>query len=155
MSALAARRAAETGKGGKAVDQTNFVIVERTPSVEEYRELCESVGWGEIMNFEAARDALPRSLFAVVAESAGDAIGMGRIVGDGAIFFYVQDVAVRPSWQGRGVGRAVLASLTGWIRRNAPEKSLAGVFAIRGTEGFYESFGFAVHTNDVGMIMLP
>jgi len=48
------------------------------------------------MNFDAAVEALPRSLFAVVAVAEGEPIGMGRIVGDGAIFFYTQDIAVIP-----------------------------------------------------------
>ncbi len=117
----------------------------------EYRHLCEAVGWGEVMNFEAARDALPRSLHAVVAVADGKTVGMGRIVGDGAIFFYVQDIAVAPPWQGRGVGAAILSALTTWVRETAPEKAFLGVFAVAGTERFYERFGFAQHAHDVGM----
>jgi len=87
-----------------------YQIHSRTPTRDEYKRLCEAVGWGTVMNFDAATEALPRSLFAVVAVADGKAVGMGRIVGDGAIFFYVQDIAVLPQWQGRGVGKAILSA---------------------------------------------
>jgi len=126
-------------------------IVRRMPTLAEYRALCEAVGWGEVMNFEAAADALPRSLYAVVAQVDGRTVGMGRIVGDGAVFFYLQDVAVRPDHQGRGIGAAILDALVTWVRQNAPERSFLGLFAIKGTEAFYERFGFGAYEHDVGM----
>ena len=43
-------------------------IIERVPTIAEYRRLCEAVGWGNVMNFTAAERALPTSLYAVVAE---------------------------------------------------------------------------------------
>jgi len=106
------------------------------------------------MNFDAAADALPRSLFAVVAIADGDPVGMGRVVGDGAIFLYVQGIAVTPQWQGRGGGKAILSALVEWVRERAPEKSFLGVFAVKGTEVFYELFGFAVHSGDIGMFQV-
>jgi len=79
---------------------------------------------------------------------------MGRVVGDGAIFFYVQDVAVCPDHQGQGIGADVMSALFGWVRENAPDKAFAGLFAIKGTEPFYERFGFGVHDHDVGMFQV-
>lgn len=116
--------------------------------------MCEAVGWGDLMNFAAAEHAVPRSLHAVVAVAHGHAIGMGRVVGDGGIFFYVQDVAVVPAWQRRGVGTAMLSQLVRWVEENAPDKAFVGVFAVKGTEGFYERFGFSVHSSDVGMFQV-
>jgi len=98
-------------------------IIERVPTIAEYRRLCE-------------------------------AVGMGRVVGDGAIFFYVQDVAVCPDHQGQGIGADVMSALVGWVRENAPDKAFAGLFAIKGTEPFYERFGFGVHDHDVGMFQV-
>lgn len=135
-------------------DLDGYQIGISTPTPDEYRRLCEAVGWGDVMNFDAAVEALPRSLFAVVAVAKGEPIGMGRIVGDGAIFFYAQDIAVIPQWQGRGVGKAILSALVEWVRKNAPEKSFFGVFAVKGTEAFYERFGFAVHSRDIGMFQV-
>lgn len=131
-----------------------YQIRERTPTPDEYRDLCEAVGWGTMMNFAVAVEALSHSTFAVVAVSEKESVGMGRIVGDGAIFFYVQDIAVLPQWQGHGVGKAILSALVGWVRENAPEKSFLGVFAVEGTEAFYERFGFAIHSGDTGMFQV-
>lgn len=131
-------------------EEIGVEIMRRMPTLVEYRALCEAVRWGEVMNFEAAA-ALPRSLYAVVARANGMTVGMGRIVGDGAVFFYLQDVAVRPEYQGRGIGGEILDALVTWVRQNAPERSFLGLFAIKGTEAFYERFGFGAHEHDVGM----
>ena len=132
----------------------DILIDQRVATPEEYRRLCEAVGWGDVMNFDAAARALPGSLYGVVAVDGGEVGGMGRVVGDGEIFFYVQDVAVLPSHQGRGAGRAILEALVGWVREHAPDKALLGLFASRGTEGFYRRHGFVVPTGDVGMFQV-
>ncbi|MEA3408349.1 MAG: GNAT family N-acetyltransferase, partial [Chloroflexota bacterium] len=119
-----------------------YHLIERVATLEEYRALCTAVGWDDAINFRAARDALPRSLYGVVVEHEGEVVGMGRVVGDGAIFFYVQDAAVLPAHQGRGVGRLIVEGLVAHVRRVAPEKAFLGVFAEVGTEGFYERYGF-------------
>ena len=131
-----------------------YQIVERVATLQEYRDLCTSVGWGEVMNFEAAAEALPRSLYGAVAVLDDQVIGMGRIVGDGAIFYYLQDVAVRPEHQGRGVGSQIIYRLVGQVREHAPEKAFFGVFAALGTLPFYQKFGFDVHPVLTGMFQV-
>ncbi len=126
-------------------------LIERVPTIEEYTRLCRAVGWGEVMNFEAAKLALPRSLHAVVVKADGEVVGMGRVVGDGAIFFYIQDVAVLPKCQGQGIGNDILTALVKWVEAHAPDKSFLGLFAIKETVPFYERFGFAAYDHDVGM----
>lgn len=39
-----------------------YQVIERLPSIEEYRALCTAVGWQDVMNFEAAVGSLARSL---------------------------------------------------------------------------------------------
>lgn len=58
-----------------------------------------------MIDFGAAPASLARSLDAVVALRAGRAVGMGRLVDDGAIYHDLQDVAVPPSVHGRGAVR--------------------------------------------------
>ena len=67
-----------------------YEIENRLPTLAEYRQLCESVGWGDIMNFDVAESALENSVtgFTVRLEN-GDVIAMGRIVGDRAIYFCI------------------------------------------------------------------
>jgi len=140
--------------GGGMLWGMSHTVVPRIPTLEEYRRLCRAVGWEDVMNFSAAEQALPRSLYAVVAEVNGVAVGMGQIVGDGAIFFYVQDVAVDPDHQGQGIGAAILSALVGWARETAPDKAFLGVFAVKGTEPFYEREGFAAYAHDIGMFQV-
>ena len=131
-----------------------YTIDDRVATLEEYRAICEAVGWGEVMNFEAAPQALRRSLYGVVATYAGQAIGMGRVVGDGAIFFYLQDIAVVPEHQGRGVGAQIVGRLLAYLASAAPEKAFVGLFAAAGKEPFYQRYGFRAHSALTGMFQV-
>ncbi|MGC9332605.1 MAG: GNAT family N-acetyltransferase [Anaerolineae bacterium] len=131
-----------------------YKIVERVATPQEYRHLCTQVGWGEVMNFEAATTALPRSLYGVVAMLDHEVVGMGRIVGDGAIFYYLQDIAVLPDHQGQGIGTRIVDRLVALVKDNAPEKAFFGVFAAEGTRPFYQRFGFDLHPVLTGMFQV-
>jgi len=87
-----------------------YQLWERPPDIEEYRSLCRAVGWEEFINFDAARASLANSLYHVVVVALHDeaVIGMARVVGDGALFFYIQDVIVVPAHQGHGVGALLM-----------------------------------------------
>jgi GNAT superfamily N-acetyltransferase len=130
--------------GQPAADST-YRLEERLPTLDEYRRICVDVGWEPVINFDAAAESLRESRCSFVAVRDGETVGMGRIVGDGAIYFYVQDVAVLRAYQGRGIGSQILTALVGWVARNAPEKAFVGLFAAPGTEPFYRGFGFEAH----------
>jgi len=119
-----------------------FKIVVRAPSLEEYAALIEAVGWAGYTNLEPIPIALRNSLFCVVALKKSDVIGMGRLVGDGARFIYVQDIMVLPKYQGRGVGTAIMDSLMTYIDNHAPRKTYIHLFTNKKTSGFYERYGF-------------
>jgi GNAT superfamily N-acetyltransferase len=131
-----------------------YQLVERVATLQEYRHICTQVGWAEVMNFEAAAVALPRSLFGVVAVLNEQVVGMGRIVGDGAIFYYLQDVAVLPDHQGLGIGTQIVDRLVELVKENAPEKAFFGVFAAQGTLPFYQRVGFDLHPALTGMFQV-
>lgn len=46
-----------------------------------------------------------------------NAIGMGRVVGDG-IYFTIVDIVVRPEYQGKKIGTAIINSILNYIERN-------------------------------------
>ena len=118
-----------------------YTIERCVPSHQEYQDLCRSVGWGHIMNFEAAKEALPQSVTGVVVrDENGHAIAMGRIVGDGAIYFYIQDIVVAPEHQKSGLGTAVLTELFEYIKHTVPEKSFVGLFSVPDAVEFYKKF---------------
>ena len=131
-----------------------YQIIDRVAALQEYRHICTEVGWAEVMNFEAAAAALPRSLYGVVAVLDHQVVGMGRIVGDGAIFYYLQDVAVLPEHQGLGLGTQIVDRLVTLVKTNAPEKAFFAVFAAEGTLPFYQRFGFDLHPALTGMFQV-
>jgi len=128
-----------------------YRLMERPPTMAEYRSLISAVGWAEWTNVAAAAAALARSLYHVVALHEETMIGMARVVGDGAMFFYIQDVVVTPAYQGRGVGTLLLERVMGYLKDAAPEKAFIGLFAAEGKHPYYERFGFAVKPILTGM----
>ena len=72
-------------------------------------------------------------------------VGMGRLVGDGAMYWYLQDIIVQPEYQGQGIGRMIVNRLLEYIKENAMPgtKIEIGLTAVKGKEPFYEKFGFS------------
>ena len=132
----------------------DVVLHDRLPTIDEYRDLCTSVGWAPVLNFDAAPVSLSRSLLGVVATLHGRTVGMGRVVGDGAIYHYVQDVVVHPDLQTSGIGDEIVARLVARIHAQAPERAFIGVFAATGTAPFYERHGFIEHEALLGMFQV-
>ena len=123
-----------------------YRLMERPPTIAEYRSLISAVDWAEWTNFDASDTALTRSLYHVVALQEDAVIGMARVVGDGAMSFYIQNVVVVPVRQGRGVGTLLLERITGYPTGAAPEKAFTGFFAAEG-----RPLGFAVKSVSTGM----
>jgi catechol 2,3-dioxygenase-like lactoylglutathione lyase family enzyme len=119
----------------------NIRIERRLPTADEIVDLAVAVGWNG--NGATAAAALAGSLMGVVAvdvEAGGRALGAARVVGDGARCFFVQDVTVRPEYQGQKVGTAMMEAVMGQLREAAPKGAFVGLFTAR--PGFYEKHGF-------------
>lgn len=123
---------------------TSVQLYERLPTFDEYCALCVAVGWGQVINFAAAPQSLANSLYGVVALAGDRPVGMGRLVGDGAIYFYVQDVAVDPLWREQGIGQQILQQLLTYVRHQAVGPVFVGLFATPLAKPLYERQGFAV-----------
>jgi GNAT superfamily N-acetyltransferase len=85
-------------------------ILERLPTPREYVGLRERVGWSS-PSMEDCERALVGSLAAVCVVDEGEAVGMGRLVGDGGMCCFAVDVVVDPRVQGEGLGRAIMERL--------------------------------------------
>ena len=72
-----------------------------------------------------------------------NAIGMGRVVGYG-IYFTIVDIVVRPEYQGKKIGTAIINSILKYIERNMYDGSRVSVqlLAEAGKEQFYIKQGF-------------
>lgn len=124
---------------------SDYRLVGRTPLVEEYNRVRVAAGLSS-RDPRAAELGLPNTLFGVCVESGGEVVGIGRIIGDGGLFFQVVDVAVVPEYQGEGLGAMVMDAVMLWLRDNAPAGSYVQLVAEEGATGFYERYGFRIRT---------
>lgn len=120
----------------------NYTIECRLPTAEQWMELRRSVGWATFPP-EVAEKSLWATLYCVCAFGRdGKLIGMGRVLGDGIISFYIGNVMVLPQYQNEGVGKAVMEELMCYVESHAAHGAIASLLSIRGKEEFYERFGF-------------
>jgi predicted N-acetyltransferase YhbS len=122
-------------------------IKHRLPTVEEYRKLRSLVGWWDT-DEDSTRIALTSSLFSAVASERDSLVGMGRVVGDGGLYFYIQDLIVQPGYQSKGIGRAIMKELMAFIKTNAEPGAYIALMAAKGLEKYYQRFGFAARESD-------
>lgn len=88
--------------------------------------------------------ALQNSVFTVVARlSDNSAVGMARLIGDGALFLQLVDVSVDPAHQRQGIGRAMLQMVERWIDANAPQAYVSLLADPPGVT-LYQSAGFVM-----------
>jgi ribosomal protein S18 acetylase RimI-like enzyme len=126
----------------------------RQPTVIEYTRLRNLVGWWEV-DENATGKALENSLFSVVAIEYGDVIGLGRIVGDGGLYFYIQDLIVHPEFQAKSLGKILMKELMIYITAKAKSGAFVGLMAAKGLEKYYEQFGFKARDKDApGMYLI-
>ena len=119
-----------------------YQIEYRNPTVEEYRLLRASAGWNALGEEQMAR-GLAGSLFGVVIMENGGMVASARVVGDGAIYFYVQDVVVLEGYRGKGLGKMLMDEVEDYLSKAAGPKAFVGLMAARDVEEFYVAYGYA------------
>ena len=116
-------------------EEEAFELAERAPTVDEYLRLREAVGWASIGEDELAA-GLASALYSCVILHEGKAVACGRVVGDGGVYFYVQDVIVLPEFHGRGLGARVMDAVTRYLEGVAKPGAFVGLMAAQNAEGF-------------------
>lgn len=108
-----------------------------------FLELYLSVGW-EAPGLDQIERALKNSFATFVVYDNEQAVGMARLLGDGGMSFYIKDFAVRPEYQGQGVGRLLMNAMEDHIMTSVPDGWAVSLELIssKGKESFYEKFGF-------------
>ena len=130
--------------------------VEDQLDIDTYLELRKAVGFRPLTR-DQARKALNNSLYILTAFQNGRAVGMGRVVGDGAVICYVQDLIIRPEVQGQGIGGTILQNLKGFVMRlGYPGTTMMlCLMCAKGREEFYKKYGFIARpTEDLGPGMI-
>lgn len=126
-----------------------MIIYENKLGVEEFCNLQESVGFGR-PDSKQVETALKNSIYILSVEEDGKIVGMGRLVGDYARNFYLQDIFINPHYQRKGIGTAIVKKLLNYIE-NLEIKNcsiMVGLMAAKGKEDFYKKLGFSSRPND-------
>lgn len=113
----------------------------RKIKVDEYQSLRNTTGWDSIAD-EVVKKALKNDFFSVCVLDDDKIIGMGRVIGDGAIYFYIQDVIVHPQHKSRGVGKMIMKSIEKYLNKATKENAFVGLMAAEGVKEFYEKYGY-------------
>lgn len=122
----------------KSID---YIISDEAPTAKEYVALRCQVGWDSV-NLDMVQKSLDNSLFHVSIKHDKKLTGMARVVGDGFMYFYIQDVVVAPAYQGHGLGRALMNRVESYLSETCLAGATVGLLAAQGKEAFYRSYGF-------------
>ena len=120
-----------------------IIFEENVLSAQQFLRLRESVGFRVVNEIQAGK-AVENGLYNVIAKDGDRVVGMGRLVGDGYMYWYVQDVVIDPEYQGKGIGKEIMRHLTEYIENNSipnTEVTIA-LMAAKGKEDFYTKLGF-------------
>ena len=120
-------------------------IVARKPTADEYESVVASVGFRN-HDHAAVEVALANTFLSVCAIDAGEVVGLGRIVGDGAISFLLTNVMVRPSHQRRGIGSCIVAALCQSMESLPYRNVVVEAVPLPGSQSLYERQGFRAST---------
>jgi ribosomal protein S18 acetylase RimI-like enzyme len=81
---------------------------------------------------------------------------MVRIIGDGGLVYYIQDLIVKPEYQRKGIGKALMNKVIEYLRMHASRNSIIGLMSAKDKEHFYETYGFVKRPTELfgsGMTM--
>lgn len=126
------------------MNKFEYQLVDNELTAKDFIRLKVATGFMD-RPIEQVQKALDNDLFDVTAVYNGEVIGMGRLVGDGYMYWYLQEIIVSPEFQGLGIGKKIVNRLLDYIRENTEPGTIVsvGLTAAAGKDTFYEKFGFA------------
>ena len=132
-------------RNGHDMGELQYELVDNVLRAEDFIRLKTAVGMMD-RPLGQVEKALQNGLFHVSAICDGKTVGMGRLVGDGAMYWYLQDIIVLPEYQGKGIGKSIVNRLLKHIKSTAimGTKIEVGLTSVKGKEPFYEKLGFSV-----------
>lgn len=131
-------------------------LKENTLDSETYLMLRKAVGWKKLSK-EQAKRALENSLYNVVAYDKENPVAMGRVVGDGSVICYVQDLIVLPDYQKMKIGTMIMENIMRYVKeiKEPDTEIMLCLMCAKGREKFYEGLGFTARpTKNLGPGMI-
>ena len=123
--------------------------IENRLSAKDVIQFQRKMKWNEDP-IEQWERSLSKTLFSVIALKGDEMIGMGRLLGDAAIYWYIQDVFILTEYQGLGIGTEIVKRLIRHVKKNSIWGTSVSLYLMsaKGKEGFYEKFGFLRRPHD-------
>jgi ribosomal protein S18 acetylase RimI-like enzyme len=143
------------------MDTAEYVVLQRLPTAQDYHDLRKVANLTP-PPLDAAAKSLANTFACFLAferahmlneatPAAGQApVAMGRLLGDGALFLQVCDVAVHPTHQRKGLGKRIMKSLVDFVDEHAPN-AYVSLVAEPLAQKLYPQFGFEDITPSIGM----
>ena len=115
-------------------------------TAEEFIYMWESV-WGAGPSLEQTRLAMDKTLYRVSIFDGDKIVAMARVIGDMGLCYYIKDVIVLPEYQGKGIGRMLIAELLKFINDHGilDTDIFIELCAMPDKIPFYEIFGFSAN----------
>jgi ribosomal protein S18 acetylase RimI-like enzyme len=130
------------------MNQNNFEIKEEIPSAGDFNNLRDLVGWGKI-DEKLAENGLKNSLYSLCLYNGDKIIGICRLVGDGYLKVYIEELIIHPEYQKKGLGTMMMNKIMDYIGKNYKKGCNIGLFSNKGLEGFYNKFKFIRRKDDM------
>ena len=127
---------------------SKYQLKEKVLDATEVIALRNSAGWHNLSK-EKLQKALDKSVFFASIYFNNEPVAMGRIIGDGYQYFYLQDVIVLPEHQKNGLGWLITENLVNRVKAIAEGGEFFGLMAAEGVAPFYERFGFQYRTDEM------
>lgn len=146
------------------MNDSDYVVLEGLPSPQLYHDLRKLSGMTP-PPLEAVPKSLANSFYCILAyERKGmidaatpgpgqKAVAMGRLLGDGALFLQLCDVAVHPDHQRRGLGKRIMQKLVDYVDEHAPY-AYVSLVAEPKAQKLYPLYGFRDVAPSVGMFRM-
>ncbi len=126
---------------------SQYTLSFESPKPVEYSDLRVKVNWDKA-GLNILETSLENSLFHVCIRLHGALIAMGRVIGDGAMFFYIQDVIVDPDYQNQDLGDVLMVNIESYLAEVVTQGATIGLLAAKGKESFYKRSGYQDRTGD-------
>lgn len=114
-----------------------YIVNEHVP-VELLASLRESVGWTGMK--KELSDPRITSFYHIAAYEEDELVGFVDCVSNGVTDAYIQDLIVRPEYQGKGIGTELMNKMIEYLKAN--KIYMISVIFEESLKSFYERFGF-------------
>lgn len=121
----------------------NLTVKRNELTAEEFISLWKTV-WDGAPSYEQTKLALEHTLFRLSVFDNDKIVAMARVIGDMGLNYYIKDVVVRPEYQKKGIGRALINEILSFVGENGVSGTdiFVELCAVPDKVPFYEKLGF-------------